>query len=76
VLVVFGPARQPMLRDLGRIKHEMSNPLMGLLGMAELLVERPDLPADARRYAETILGEARRLRHGLEELARLRLLLD
>jgi hypothetical protein len=44
--------------------------------MAELLAERPDLSADARRFAQTILAEARRLRLGLEELAKLRRMLD
>lgn len=40
---------------LSRIRHEVNNPLTGVLGQAQLLLRRPDqLPEDARHRVETI----------------------
>jgi nitrogen-specific signal transduction histidine kinase len=58
------------LRATSRIKHEISNPLMGLLGTAELLEGYPDLPDRSRQRLTTILHEARRIQEQLLELSR------
>jgi nitrogen-specific signal transduction histidine kinase len=73
VLVVVEPivGRDPLrarLHDLEarvdalrRMKHEISNPLMGLVGHAELLASDPALAPEFRRKARTILDQARRI---------------
>jgi nitrogen-specific signal transduction histidine kinase len=47
--------------ELRRMKHEISNPLMGLVGHAELLASDAALDADTRHRARAILEQARRI---------------
>ena len=42
------------------IAHEINNPLTGVLGFAELLLEKKDLPEDIRQDVDTIYNEAKR----------------
>lgn len=58
------------LEELGTIlRHEINNPLTGILGNAELVLAGGDsLPADVRRRVETIVGLAVRLRDVVRNL--------
>ncbi len=57
--------------ELARIKHEISNPLMGLIGSALLLEEYPDLAENTRHRIACILDEGRRIEVTLRDLGRL-----
>jgi signal transduction histidine kinase len=50
-----------------RVRHEINNPLTGVLGQAQLLL-REDLPERARKRAETIEEMAIRIRDIVAEL--------
>ena len=63
-------APPPDLEELGTIlRHEINNPLTGILGNAELVLAGSDgLSADVRRRVETIVGLAVRLRDVVRNL--------
>lgn len=49
---------------IGNMAHEMKTPLTSILGFADILSIKPDLPEDERReYSEIIVKEATRLRN-------------
>lgn len=49
---------------IGNMAHEMKTPLTSILGFADILSIKPDLPEDERReYSEIIVKEAARLRN-------------
>ncbi len=52
---------------VARVRHEINNPLTGVLGQAQLLL-REDLSESARRRAQTIEGLAIRLRDVVGQL--------
>jgi len=52
---------------VARVRHEINNPLTGVLGQAQLLL-REDLSESARRRAQTIEGLAIRLRDVVAQL--------
>ena len=52
---------------VARVRHEINNPLTGVLGQAQLLL-REDLSETARKRAETIEGLAIRLRDVVGQL--------
>jgi signal transduction histidine kinase len=52
---------------VARIRHEINNPLTGVLGQAQLLL-REDLSERARKRAQTIEGLAIRLRDIVAQL--------
>ena len=52
---------------VARVRHEINNPLTGVLGQAQLLL-REDLSDRARKRVETIEGMAMRLRDIAAEL--------
>jgi signal transduction histidine kinase len=52
---------------VARIRHEINNPLAALLGQAQLLL-REDLSEKARRRAETIEAQAKRIQEIVAEL--------
>lgn len=52
---------------VSRVRHEINNPLTGILGQAQLLL-REDLNAKARKRAETIEQLAKRLATTVAEL--------
>ncbi len=52
---------------VSRVRHEINNPLTGILGQAQLLL-REDLNEKARQRAETIEQLARRLAATVAEL--------
>lgn len=52
---------------VARVRHEINNPLTGVLGQAQLLL-REDLSESARKRAETIEGLAIRLRDVVGQL--------
>ena len=54
---------------VARVRHEINNPLTGVLGQAQLLL-REDLSDRARKRVETIEGMAIRLRDIAAELRR------
>jgi signal transduction histidine kinase len=56
-----------MAELVARIRHEINNPLAGILGQAQLLL-REELNDKARRRAETIEQLATRLRDVVAEL--------
>ena len=65
-----GPGREPA-EDFGELlRHEVNNPLTGILGNAELLLARRDrLPAAAVERLETIAELAVRLRETVRRLS-------
>ena len=66
------PARsEPISEDFGEIlRHEVNNPLTGILGNAELLLSRPEgLPTAAITRVETIAELAVRLRETVRRLS-------
>lgn len=52
---------------VARVRHEINNPLTGVLGQAQLLL-REDLSESARKRAQTIEGLAIRLRDVVAQL--------
>ncbi len=50
------------------VAHEVNNPLTAILGFADLLVERSDLPDSARRDLRVILQEAQRTKQIVQNL--------
>lgn len=61
-------ARMNEVADLiTRVRHEINNPLTGVLGQAQLLL-REDLPDRARKRAETIEALAIRIRDIVAQL--------
>jgi len=52
---------------VARVRHEINNPLTGVLGQAQLLL-REELSDSARKRAETIEGLAIRLRDVVAQL--------
>jgi PAS domain S-box-containing protein len=50
------------------VAHEVNNPLTAILGFADLLVERNDLPESARRDLRVILQEAQRTKQIVQNL--------
>jgi len=52
---------------VARVRHEINNPLTGVLGQAQLLL-REDLSESARKRAETIEGLAIRMRDVVAQL--------
>jgi two-component system NtrC family sensor kinase len=50
------------------VAHEVNNPLTAILGFADLLVERDDLPDSARRDLRVILQEAQRTKQIVQNL--------
>ena len=67
-----GPSIADLAQRIADVKHQINNPLMGILGHAELLMIDAAMPAEARNRAEIIQGEARRIRDQMELLDRLR----
>ena len=55
---------------VARVRHEINNPLAGILGQAQLLL-REELNDKARRRAETIEQLATRLRDVVAQLRRI-----
>ena len=61
-------ARMDEVADLiTRVRHEINNPLTGVLGQAQLLM-REDLPERAKKRAETIEALALRIRDIVAQL--------
>ncbi len=61
-------ARIEEVADLvARVRHEINNPLTGVLGQAQLLL-REDLNERARKRAQTIEEQAMRLRDVVAQL--------
>lgn len=60
-LVAIAEAWDKTLALVAEVRHEIANPLMGLLGQIELLDLRPDLPEVVRAKLATIHGEAQRI---------------
>lgn len=61
-------ARMNEVADLiTRVRHEINNPLTGVLGQAQLLL-REELPAGAKKRAETIEALAIRIRDIVAQL--------
>ena len=69
-LALFEPVAEDdgRLVEIRRLKHEMSNLLMGLLGSAELLKDYRDVSDAAREKARVIAAECARLHDCLNRL--------
>jgi signal transduction histidine kinase len=52
---------------IARVRHEINNPLTGLMGQAQLML-REELPETARRRVQIIESLARRVRDTVAEL--------
>ena len=50
------------------VAHEVNNPLTAILGFADLLMENPDLPENARKDLRVILQEAQRTKDIVQNL--------
>ena len=50
------------------VAHEVNNPLTAILGFADLLLENPDLPDEARKDLRVILQEAQRTKQIVQNL--------
>jgi two-component system NtrC family sensor kinase len=50
------------------VAHEVNNPLTAILGFADLLLENPDLPDNARKDLRVILQEAQRTKQIVQNL--------
>jgi PAS domain S-box-containing protein len=50
------------------VAHEVNNPLTAILGFADLLLQNPDLPENARKDLRVILQEAQRTRQIVQNL--------
>lgn len=62
-------ARVREIVDLAaRVRHEINNPLTGLIGQAQLLLRDETLSESARRRVETIEQLAKRIRDTVAEL--------
>lgn len=62
-------ARVREIVDLAaRVRHEINNPLTGLIGQAQLLLRDETLSDSARRRVETIEQLAKRIRDTVAEL--------
>lgn len=68
-LLAIAQAWDKALALVAEVRHEIANPLMGLLGQVELLEMRPDLPEAVRTKLATIGGEAQRIQ---DQAARLK----
>jgi signal transduction histidine kinase len=68
-LLAIAEAWDKALALVAEVRHEIANPLMGLMGQIELLEMRPDLPEVVRAKLATITHEARRVQ---EQSARLK----
>ena len=51
-----------VLQRVSRVKHEINNPLMGILGHVELLLDSSETPDGIRARLEIIQAEARKVR--------------
>ncbi|HEX6849975.1 MAG TPA: histidine kinase dimerization/phospho-acceptor domain-containing protein [Candidatus Polarisedimenticolaceae bacterium] len=60
-LLAIAQAWDKALALVAEVRHEIANPLMGLLGQIELLEMRPDLPDTVRAKLTMITGEAQRI---------------
>jgi signal transduction histidine kinase len=68
VLTAEYQARMDEIADLiTRVRHEINNPLTGVLGQAQLLL-REELPESAKKRAETIEALAIRIRDIVAQL--------
>lgn len=56
-----------IIERVARVRHEINNPLTGVLGQAQLLLREP-LPTEARKRVEIIEQLARRIRDTVAEL--------
>ena len=57
-----------VFRRVARARHQLNNLLMGLVGQAELLLDRDDLPEDARERVEAVMRQAARLREAVQQM--------
>ncbi len=60
------------MKQLSDIRHDINNPLMGILGHAELLAIRKDLSDGAKNSVDTIMEQSLKIRDLVLELGRLR----
>ena len=58
---------------VARVRHEINNPLAALLGQAQLLLLREELSERARKRAETIESQARRIQDIVAQLREVQL---
>ena len=65
------PARV-MAELAARVRHEINNPLTGLIGQAQLLLRDESLSETARRRVEVIEQLAKRIRDAVAELRAVR----
>ena len=57
-----------MVELAARVRHEINNPLTGLIGQAQLILRTGGLSDDVRRRVETIEQLAKRIRDTVAEL--------
>ncbi len=60
------------VKQLSDIRHDINNPLMGILGHAELLATRNNLPEGEKNSIDTIMEQALKIRDLVLELGRIR----
>ena len=53
---------------VANVSHELKTPLTSIAGYAETLTAEPALDPQARKFADTILSNARRMQHLVDEL--------
>jgi len=67
VIAAYELRLDEIAEQVARVRHEINNPLTGVLGQAQLLL-REDLSESARKRAETIESLAIRLRDVVGQL--------
>jgi len=63
-----GDSLDQFLERIGHLRHEINNPLMGILGNVELLLGDAYIPDVIRSRAEKIQTESRKIRDTVEEM--------
>ena len=60
---------KPLIAHCLTLNHEINNPLAGILGYAEFMLDADDLNDEQRRHVQQIMTSAERIRKIIEKLS-------